>query len=263
MNSKSQNFGKRLKSMQSVDLRRMFTSPLFYIMVGISLVMPVLILVMTSAMAGTTTVDPNTGVETTIQGFSSVWQIISSESGSSMGMDMTAMCNMNLVYIMAAIFVCLFVGEDFRSGYSKNLFTVRSTKAEYVISKTITCFIAGASMILAFFVGSMLGGGIAGMSFDLGSLNAFNIVMCLLSKLFLVLVFVSIPLIAAVFAKQRTWLSILLALGAGMLLFMMIPMMTPLNAGFMNLILCLVGGAIFAGGMGAISTTILKHIDLA
>ena len=40
-------FAKRLKSMLRVDTRRMFTSPLVYIMAAISLVVPVLILVMT------------------------------------------------------------------------------------------------------------------------------------------------------------------------------------------------------------------------
>ena len=253
---------KRLKSLLSVDLQRMFTTPLFYIMVGISFVMPILILVMTSSLAGTTTVDPQTGIETTIQGFTNVWQIISQTSGAGVGMDMTAMCNINLVYIMAALFVCLFTASDFRSGYSKNIFSVRSSKSEYIVSKTITCFVAGASMIIAFFVGSMFGGAVAGLSFELVGTSVFGIIMCLLSKIFLVTVFVSIPLIFSVFAKQRTWLSILLALGAGMLLFMMIPMMTPLNAGFILLLLCLVGGTIFAFGMGTISTTILKHIDL-
>lgn len=34
----SNSFGKRLKSMLKVDFRRMFTTPLFYIMVGVCLV---------------------------------------------------------------------------------------------------------------------------------------------------------------------------------------------------------------------------------
>ena len=38
----------------------------------------------------------------------------------------------------------------------------------------------------------MLGGAIAGLSFDLHGLNAGNIVMCMLAKIFLMLVFVSI-----------------------------------------------------------------------
>ena len=36
--------------MLKVDFRRMFTTPLFYIMLGISLVVPILILVMTTMM---------------------------------------------------------------------------------------------------------------------------------------------------------------------------------------------------------------------
>ena len=61
-------FKKRVKSMLGVDFRRMFTSPLFYIMVGASLVMPILILVMTTMMDGTVSVNPQTGAETVIEG---------------------------------------------------------------------------------------------------------------------------------------------------------------------------------------------------
>ena len=54
-------FKKRMKSMFGVDFRRMFTSPLFYIMIGASLVMPILILVMTTMMDGSVSVNPQTG----------------------------------------------------------------------------------------------------------------------------------------------------------------------------------------------------------
>ena len=66
-----QTFGKKLKSMLKVDFRRMFTMPLVYIMTGVCLVMPILILVMTTMMSGTT-VDPTTGTETTIEAFTNV-----------------------------------------------------------------------------------------------------------------------------------------------------------------------------------------------
>ena len=148
-------FKKRVKSMLGVDFRRMFTSPLFYIMVGASLVMPILILVMTTMMDGTVSVNPQTGAETVIEGFKNVWQIIGAVSGGeqTMSMDITSMCNINMMFFIISVFVCLFVGADFSSGYAKNLFTVRSKKSDYVISKSITCFIAGASMIIAFFIG--------------------------------------------------------------------------------------------------------------
>ena len=133
------SFNKRLRSMVKVDSRRMFTTPLFYIMVGVCLVIPILILVMTTMMDGSVSVDPNTGVETVVEGFDSVWQAIGSVSGESGGMDMslTGMCNINLTYFLTAVFVCLFVSEDFKSGYAKNLFTVRAARGEYIVSKDV------------------------------------------------------------------------------------------------------------------------------
>ena len=55
------NFKKRLTSMVKVDIRRLFTSSFYYIMIGISFIIPVLILVMTTLMAGTESVDSVTG----------------------------------------------------------------------------------------------------------------------------------------------------------------------------------------------------------
>ena len=151
-------FKKRLTSMLGVDFRRMFTSPLFYIMLGASFVMPILILVMTTLMDGTVTTDPQTGVQTVIEGFKNVWQIIGTVSTGeqTMSMDITSMCNINMMFFFISIFVCLFVGDDFRSGYAKNLFTVRSKKDDYVISKTVVCFVSGAGMVIMFFLGSII-----------------------------------------------------------------------------------------------------------
>ena len=257
-------FKKRLNSMLGVDLRRMFTSTLFYLMVGIALVMPILILVMTTMMDGTVSVNPQTGEETVMEGFKNVWQIIGSVSGGNqaMAMDITSMCNINMLFFIVAVFVCLFVGEDFRSGYAKNLFTVRSKKSDYVISKTIVCFIAGATMLVAFFIGAMIGGKFAGLPFTLEGATVFNVVMSMLSKIALMMIFVSIYILASVFAKQKLWLSLLMAFGIGMLMFMMIPIITPLNASIVHLILCLVGGAMFAVGIGFGSKAILEKSSL-
>ena len=259
-----QTFGKRLKSMLSVDFRRMFTQPLFYIMVGVCLVIPILILAMTTMMDGTVTVDPNTGVETTIEAFDNVWQAIGSVSGegSAMSMDLTGMCNINLVYFFVAVFVCIFVSDDFRSGYAKNLFTVRAKKGDYVISKTLTGFVGGACMILAFFAGAMLGGAISGLPFDTGVAGIGGIVMCLLSKMLLIAVFVPIYVLMSVVGKQKLWVSLVGSLCIGMLFFMMIPMLTPLDATIMNVILCLAGGVLFSAGLGVISKKLLGRTSL-
>lgn len=256
------SFKKRLTSMLAVDFRRMFTTPLYYIMVGVSLVIPVLILVMTTMMGGSG--DPQTSAGTAMEGFKNVWQIIGTASGesSAMSMDLTSMCNINMMFFLIAIFVCIFVADDFRSGYSKNLFTVRAKKTDYVISKTIVGFVAGVSMLIAFFLGAMIGGAIAGLPFAVEGVNAYNIIMSIFSKLFLVSIFVAVYLLASVVAKQRLWLSLLLSFGIGMLFFTMIPMITPLNSTIINFVLCLVGGAGFSIGIGVGSYYILKKTSL-
>lgn len=259
-------FGKRMKSMLKVDFRRMFKSKLFYILIACALVIPILMTVMMTMMDGSVSVDPQTGVETVIHGPENAWQSIGTlptADGAAMGgMDVMAMCNINMMFMGVAVFICLFISDDFRSGYAKNLFTVRAKRGEYVVSKTVSGFVCGALMLIAYLVGSILGGAISGLSFDLHGLSAGNIVMCMLAKIFLMLVFVAIDVIVSVGAKQKAWLCLCGSLAAGMLLFTMVGMITPLGSTMMNVVLCLAGGILFAVGLGAISKTVLKKTSL-
>lgn len=255
-------FGKWLGSMLKVDFRRMFTMPPFYIILGISVAIPILVLVMTTMMAGSVSVDPNTGVETVMEAFDSVWQAIGSVSGTGMDMSMTSMCNINLIFFLAAVLVCIFVADDFRSGYCKNLFAVRAGKTDYVISKTLVGFTGGALMLLGFFGGAMLGGVISGLPFAMAGFGAGNMVMCMLAKILLMSIFVAVFVLMGTIAKQKLWLSMLLSLMVGMFLFNIIPMVTPLDSTAMNVGLCLAGGVLFSLGLGSVSNMVLKKQDL-
>lgn len=269
----SRSFADRLGTMLRVDTRRMLAAPLFWVCLGCAFAIPILVLVMTGMVGG-----EESGLV-----FTNTWQIIGSESGAlgammagmagamgggdagaaaGAGMDMTAMMNIDLMYFLMAVFVCLFTAEDFRSGYAKNLFTVRARKGDYVASKTIVGWIAGAMFLLAFLVGGVVGGSVAGLAFDLGTAGIGGLVMCMLAKIFLAGVFVGIFLLMAVFARGRSWLSILLSLFGGMLLFMMVPMLTPLDSGVVNVGMCLAGGVIFAAAIGVGSKTILSKESL-
>ena len=252
------SFGRRLKSMLSVDFRRMFTMPLLYIMTGVSLVVPVLVLVMTTMFDGSVSVNPQTGAETVIKGFDNTWQGIGALSGAGMSMDLTSMCNVNLVFFMVAVLVCMFVAADFRSRYAKNLFAVRAKKTDYVISKSVVGFVGGLIMLWAYFIGTMLGGAIAGLPFDTGAAGVAGIVMCMLAKSFLIAVFVALYLLISIIGKDKLWLSLVCSFGSSMLLFTMIPMITPLDSTIINVVLCLAGGVLFNLGLGAISNAILK-----
>lgn len=263
MKTETKSFCRRLQSMLSVDFRRMFTMPLFYIMMGISVVMPILLLVMTTMLDGTVTVDPNTGAVSTIEALKSVWQAIGTVSGTgSATMDLTSMCNINLIYFLAAVLICIFVSEDFRSGYAKNLFTVRAKKTDYIISKTLVGFVCGAFMILGFFGGAMLGGAISGLPFEMAGFDTSGLIMCLLSKIFAVAIFIPVYVLLSVVAKQKMWVSLIGSLFIGMLFFMVIPMLTPLNSGIMNVIICLIGGVLFSVGIGVLSSRVLNKRDL-
>ena len=257
------SFAERLGSMLRVDFRRMLRSRLFYILIACALVMPILMTVMMSMMDGSVSVDPQTGAETVMEGPENTWQNIGTLPGEPLGGDeIFMMCNINMMFMAVAVFVCLFISDDFRSGYAKNLFTVRAGKADYVVSKTLAGFVCGGLMLIAYFVGSMLGGAIAGLSFGLRGLTVMNLVMCLLAKILLMAVFVPIFVSISVAAKQRAWLSICGSLGGGMLLFMMVSMITPLSSTLMHVLLCAAGGAMFSFGLGAVSNVIMKKTAL-
>ena len=260
----SVSFAQRVKSIMRVDFRRMIRSRLFYILIACALLVPILMTVMMTMMDGSVSVDPQTGVETVMEGPENTWQNIGTLPGGEAmgGTEIFAMCNINMAFMGVAVFVCLFISDDFRSGYAKNLFTVRAKKGDYVISKTLAGFVCGALMLIAYLIGTMLGGAIAGLSFDLHGLTVGNIVMCMLAKILLMLVFVPIFVLVSVGAKQKAWLAICGSLGAGMLLFMMVSMISPLGSTILNVALCLVGGAMFAFGLGAISKTVLKKTSL-
>lgn len=271
-------FTNRLGTMLKVDFLRMFKSRTFYIILATALLVPVVMTVMLVMMDGSVSTDPQTGKETVMEGPEYVWEsfgtVPSTESApkqtegdaaAAMGgeMDVLAMCNINLVFMGVSVFICLFIADDFRSGYAKNLFTVRAGKGDYVISKTLAGFVCGALMLILYAVGALVSGLAMGLKFDLvGGMTLGNLVFCLLAKVMLMLVFVAIFTLLAVIAKQRSWLSICLSLGGGMILFMMIPMITPLTSTVVHVAICLIAGAGAALGFGLIGNLILKKTSL-
>lgn len=268
--------GGALSSMLRVDMRRMLRSRVFYIILAVALLTPIVMTVMLTAMDGNESVNQQTGEVTVLEGPESAWESIGAfptvgtdtEGGEADalgagGMDILSMCNINMVFMGVAVFVCLFVCEDFRSGYAKNLFAVRAGRGEYAISKIAVGSLCGALMLICYFAGGMLGGAISGLSFALeGGIGAGNIAMCMIAKIFLVSVFVSIFTVISICARQKTWLALCLSLGGGMLLFMMVPMVTPLASGVLNVVMCLGGGALFSVSFCAIGRAVLRSVSL-
>lgn len=247
-------------TMLKADLRRMSKSRLFYIVIACALIMPILMTVMMTMMGGSVSVDRVTGEETTMVGPDNTWQNIGTlPGGENMGCsDVFGMCNINMVFMGVAVFICLFISDDFRSGFSKNIFTVRAKRGGYVISKLLCGFICGTLMLMFYFAGTVIGGAISGLSFSLCGLTWMNLVMCLLAKVFLMLVFVSVDVTVSVIAKQRAWLCLCGSLGVGMLFFMMASSIAPIHSTMTNVLLAFIGGTLFAAGLGTVSKLVLK-----
>lgn len=251
-------------SMLKVDLKRLFTTKLLYIMLFGAILCPVLIIVMTSMMDGSVTVDPNTGVETVIEGFENTWQVIATPSGeSTASMDMTSMVNINLLYFAIGVVCAIFIGADFKSGYYKTLFTRRTNKTNYIVSKTITVSIIGIMMIIGWLLGTIVGGSISGLSFELGNAGVMGLTMCVLTKCMLMLLFTPLYVMFSVIAKDKMWLSIILSLVCGMFLFTIVPTVSPLDSSIMNVFVSLVAGIIGTVVLSIISKNIMNKRDIA
>ncbi len=151
-------FAQRVKSMLRVDFYRLFHTPLLYIFLCVAAMIPAM-LIGTGGASG-----PNGEVSEPI--FSNVWSAIAADYPvyGFEGIDKYA--NMNMVFIFGGIMVSIFIGRDYKSGYVKQIFTVRPKKGDYVLSKTLTCAFAMTAMCFAYVFGAVAAGALVGMSFE-------------------------------------------------------------------------------------------------
>ena len=150
----SPTFKQRIKGMLGVDFYRLFHTPLFFIFLAISAIIPAMVSCLTMMP------DPNGNAMEPL--YSNVWQIIASFEPLYVIKSIADYANMNMVYIFGGIMVSIFIGHDYKSGYVKQLFTTHAKKEDYMISKTLTCAFAIVCMCASYFFGGTIGGLIAG-----------------------------------------------------------------------------------------------------
>ena len=153
----SPSFAERLRGMLGVDFYRLFHTPLFYIMLAISGMIPALVLTMGGDGAAM---------------YTNTWNIIAADTPLYVVRNIGDYANMNMVFIFGGIMVSIFIGHDYSSGYVKQLFTTHSHKSDYMMSKSIVCAFAMVCMCAVYFIVS-LGAGLfagTGMEVNVGSL---------------------------------------------------------------------------------------------
>ncbi len=165
----SPSFITRLKGMLGVDFYRLFHTPLFYIFLAIAAVIPAMILGTMGA-----------GGADAPQMYTNTWQIIAADTPIYAVSDMGQYANMNMVFIFGGIMVSIFIGNDYRSGYVKQLFTTHAKKQDYMMSKTLCCAFAMACMCITYLIGGAVAGLVAGTSYEV---NVGSLILAIISKM--------------------------------------------------------------------------------
>ena len=168
----SPTFSKRIKGMLGVDFYRLFHTPLFYIFLAISAIIP--------AMVSAMTMMPDQNGNTMQPLYSNVWQIIAAEDSLYVIRGIADYANMNMVFIFGGIMVSIFIGHDYKSGYVKQLFTTHAKKQDYMISKSLVCAFAIVCMCVSYLIGGVAGGMFAGYEWGV---NVSSLIFAILGKM--------------------------------------------------------------------------------
>ena len=169
----SPSFGKRLKGMLGVDFYRLFHTPMYYIFLAIAALIPALIL----GTGGMT--NPQTG-EVGAMLYTNVWNAVAADTPLYVVSQIGEYANMNMVFIFGGIMVSIFIGNDYRSGYVKQLFTTHALKQDYMMSKTLVSAFSMACMCVTYLIGSVSAGALVGLDF---TVNAGSLICAILGKL--------------------------------------------------------------------------------
>jgi len=249
--------------MLKLDFYRLFHTPAFYMMLIIAAIIPAMVLSMGDIEPPVSS-NPHavsTEVSTPSAEITNAWQLIESTGGSAVAdnpLDFAGFANINMLFIFAGLLMAIFVSHDYSSGFVKNIFTVHSKKIDYVVSKSAIGVFGGAGMIITYVFGTVIAGLLTGKSFDV---NVAGLIMCLISKAYLMSVFCSLFLCIAVFFRNRLWLTIVFTFLLGMMLYPAASVATLGSTG-MTVLLAATAGAAGAVAFGTVSTSILKKRDL-
>lgn len=250
----------RVRSLLKLDFYRLFHTPLLYVMLFIAAIIPAMVM-STAGMEPSDMTAVDTPQMVVTAPYTNAWQLIESIGGSAVSdnpMDFGGYANINMVFIFAGLLMAIFVAHDYSSGFVKNVFTVHAKKVDYVISKSVVGIFSGLGMILTYVLGTVVAGLITGKSFDV---NVAGLVMCLVSKMFLMGVFCSLFLAIAVFFREKLWLTIVFTFLFGMMLYPAASVAT-LTSSLLTVGASLVAGVIGTVAIGSTSSFILNHRDL-
>lgn len=200
---------QNLFSLLRMDLHRLIRSKTYYVMLALCIVFPVM---MFTSMKG------NVG---------SAADMIGPTVIASSGNPLASMSGISMLTIMTGIFLAIFIGTEYQTGFIKNMMTVHADKKEYVISKAIIGMIVTVSLMALYIIALAVVGAFAGMPLQLPSAGGF--ILFLLERLITSFAFILMFIFLNVTFRKNYGFAILLTfvLGIGV-----ISMLLNLLAGF-------------------------------
>lgn len=131
-----------------MDLRRLFRTRSFYIVLVVTMGFLVLMVAMMAAVTNPETLDA----------MEASGMVVVEGDDRQMAEEIRGMSQLEFAYessssgfllIAVGIGVTLFVNEDFSSGYVKNIYFVRPRRREYVLSKVLTAGVYSGVLVIA------------------------------------------------------------------------------------------------------------------
>lgn len=184
---------KRVKNLFRMDLRHMVRGKAFYVMIGIAIFMPVMMLTQMS--------DAN-----------DLMMFIgssSAETSSAFGAGM----NLSMLNILTGMLLSIYIGKEYTTGFIKNIITAHANKYDYIISKSLIALICNAVFILVYLLTLFILGSLMGLPASIPSIAGF--ILYIIEKLIL-----SIPLsmlmiaINLVFRRSYGWSIVFICIAA-------------------------------------------------
>jgi ABC-type transport system involved in multi-copper enzyme maturation permease subunit len=162
-----------------MDLRRLLRGKTLYILIG----------VLTSIVLSIVLMSP---ADTT------VGELLGGAVSESPEMEfMGASMGVGAIYGLIGLIAMLFICNDYSSGFAKNIFSIHTSKWNYIVSKILTLMVASAIMIAAFIVEVFIFSLVSGRGIILE--NPLGLVAFLLQKL----------LVSGAFAAIYTFINVL------------------------------------------------------
>lgn len=174
---------KRVQNLFRMDLHRMLHGKAFYVMIGITVFIPVMMLTQMSDVRDIT-------------------MFIGSDvvSGGSFGAGM----NLSMLNVLTGMLLSIYIGKEYTTGFIKNIITAHANKYDYLVSKGLIALICNAVFVVIYLVTLFVMGAVMGLPAEIPSV--IGMVLYIIEKLLL-----SIPMsmlmiaINLVFRRSYGW----------------------------------------------------------